>query len=127
MAATAKGRMTEGGQLSAPQDPVTELTENISEAARALFSAGSVTGTLQRVVDVAKGTIDGCDFAGVFILEGVKIYTPAYTDPVVVDIDAFQHETGEGPCLDAISAGGSVYADEFIDNSRWPHFGPEPW
>ena len=76
---------------------------------------------MQRVVDVAKGTINGCAFAGAFILEGATISTPAYTDPVVVGIGAFHHETREGPCLVVISA---VYADDLIDQGRWAGSAP---
>ena len=57
-------------------------------------------------------TIEGCDSAGVFLLEGDHITTPAHSDSVVAEIDAPQHRAGEGPCLDAITAGGTVYAQD---------------
>jgi hypothetical protein len=115
--------MTDNELLSTRQDP-DELADNVSETARALFSAGSVTDTLQRVVDLAVKTIEGCDFAGIFLLDGGAISTPAHTDSLVIDIDALQHATAEGPCLDAISSGKSLYADDLIDDGRWPRFGP---
>ncbi|MHB1487791.1 MAG: GAF and ANTAR domain-containing protein [Acidimicrobiales bacterium] len=111
------------------QDPTSELAGNFSETIQALFSAGSTSDTLQRVVDLAVETIDGCDFAGIFVLDGDAVTTPVHTDPVVIEIDALQHRAGEGPCLDAIAEGGAFYADDLAgnlaDGSRWPRFGPQ--
>lgn len=106
-------------------DPAVEITERFSETARALFSAGSVTDTLQRVVDLAVETIEGCDYAGIFLLEEDAVTTPAHTDPVVIEVDTLQHRSGEGPCLDAINNGGAVYADDLAGDARWPRFGPQ--
>lgn len=106
-------------------DHTAAVTDNFSEIARFLFSAGSVTDTLQRVVDLAVATIDGCDFAGIFLLEDDIIATPVFTDPRVIEIDAAQHQCGEGPCLDAITEGGSVYAEDLTDDARWLRFGPQ--
>ena len=104
------------------EDPTSELTGSLSATTRALFSAGSATDTLQAVVDLAVKTIDGCDFAGLFVLEGDAVTTPAHTDPVVIAVDALQHRAGEGPCLDAIAQGGAIYAEDLADDARWPGF-----
>jgi len=44
-----------------------ELTLTISEAARTLFSLGPVFTTLNRVAKLAVTTVEGCDFAGLFL------------------------------------------------------------
>ncbi len=103
----------------------TEETEATAETARILFSAGSVFHTLQAVVRLAVETIDGCDVAGIFLLEGGTVTTPVQTDPIVAEVDAAQHRSGEGPCLDAIGQGRSFYSDELADDVRWPSFGAE--
>ena len=87
--------------------PCPELAPNFSETARILFAAGSVTDTLAQVVELAVATIEGCDFAGLFLLENDVVTSPVHTDPIVNEIDALQHQTGEGPCLDAITHGSS--------------------
>ena len=46
------------------------------------------------------------------------------TDPIVEVIDLLQHQTGEGPCLDAIAQGVMVYGDDLSTDPRWPKFGP---
>jgi len=109
----------------AAREPADELNDNLTAAARVLFAAGSLDDTLRSTVDLAVATIDGCDFAGIFMLDGDDIRTPVHTDPIVIDIDALQLRTGEGPCLDAIADGGTVYADDLFDDTRWPDFGPQ--
>lgn len=105
-------------------DPTAELTTAFSRTAEALFSAGSVKATLQSVVDLAVATIEGCDFAGIFLLRDDTVTTPVHTDPVVAEVDALQQAAGEGPCLDAIAQGLTFYAEELADDSRWACFGP---
>lgn len=117
--------MADDEQLSTSEDHIAAITMSFSATARTLFLAGGVTDTLQAVVDLAVATIDGCDFAGIFLLAGDSVTTPVHTDPLVIEIDAAQHRWGEGPCLDAIADEGSIYADDLADDTRWPRFGPE--
>ena len=90
-----------------------------------LFSAGGVQETLDQVVGLAVSTIDGCEFAGIFLMQGEAVTTPVCTDSLVTEIDALQHASGEGPCLDALSGSGPFYAEDLGDDVRWPNFGPE--
>ncbi len=82
-----------------------ELTTNISATVGTLLTAGSVRDTLGRVVELAVTTIEGCDFAGIFVLDEGTVATPVYTDQVVTDLDDLQRQAGEGPCLDAAQPG----------------------
>jgi hypothetical protein len=110
--------------MADPETNTVELTDNLSEVARALFAAGGVANTLQAVVDQAVAAIDGCDFAGIFTVNG-EVTTAVHTDPLVVEIDGLQQMTGEGPCLDAIDQQTTVYAEDLADDARWTTFGPE--
>jgi GAF domain-containing protein len=80
-------------------------------------------GILQRVVDTAAATIEGCDFASVFVLDERGVTTSSYSHPAVIEIDAVQHASDEGPCLDALSTGAAVYAGDLADDARYPTFG----
>jgi putative methionine-R-sulfoxide reductase with GAF domain len=112
-------------QTSHPADPAPDTVADIASAARALFASEcSVTDTLQRLVELATATVEGCDYAGVFLRERGSLTTAVRTDPFVADIDELQHRIGEGPCLDAIAESTAVYAEELIDDPRWPRFGP---
>jgi GAF domain-containing protein len=111
--------------LDIDRDSLSELSFNVSETAQTLFSAGSFTHTLASVVELAEATIEGCDFAGIFLVEGDVVTTPARTSPTVTQIDALQHQTGEGPCLDAIRHRLVFYADDLGSDLRWPNFAPQ--
>jgi len=104
-------------------DPVAALTATFTETARLLFSAGSVDSTLEHIVAITVETIEGCDFAGLFLVQGDTVVTSLSTDPIVEVIDLLQHQTGEGPCLDAIAQGVMVYGDDLSTDARWPNFG----
>lgn len=110
---------------SADEDPAAALTADFSRIARALFSAGSVEDTLAQVVDLAVSTIEGCDFAGILLLDHGVATSRVYTDEIVTTIDALQRLHQEGPCQDAIDTRMAVYAGDLGDDRRWPRFGPE--
>jgi GAF domain-containing protein len=111
------------GETTIDRDAYTDMARTFSDTARILFSAGNVDDTLARVVDVAVTTIEGCDFAGLFLAQGGVVSTPVRTHEVVEAIDALQHQTGEGPCLDAIAHHLIFYADDLSSDDRWPNFG----
>lgn len=100
-----------------------ELEGNVSDVARALFATGTVEGTLQRTVELAVATVEGCDAAGVFVLRDQRVVTAAASAPIVVQLDEMQVATEEGPCLDAIAQGGTMHAADLADDPRWPRFG----
>jgi len=105
-------------------DPLSELTLNFAETARILFAAGSVTETLSQVVELAVATIEGCDFAGLFLVEQDAVCSPIHSDPVVDEVDDLQSALEEGPCLDAIRQRLMFYAVDLVEDDRWPRFGP---
>lgn len=105
-------------------DSTDELEINLTEVARALFVSGTVDGTLRLVIDLAVATIDGCDAAGVFVVRDERVITAAAGSPVVLELDRLQFAHEEGPCLDAVAEGGTVYAVDLADDSRWPNFAP---
>ena len=101
-----------------------ELTADFAHTAQILFAAGGVTETLAQVVASAVSTIEGCDHAGLFVLECDMAATPVHTDPIVNQIDSLQRQSSEGPSLDAIARQVIVYADDLESDLRWPTFGP---
>ncbi len=105
-------------------DPALELTATVAQTV-SLFAADTVQEALEQVVGLAVSTIEGCDFAGIFLMEGQSVATPVCSDPFVIEVDALQHASGEGPCLDALAGLSAVYAEDLGDDARWPIFGPE--
>jgi GAF domain-containing protein len=104
--------------------PTSDLIVNFTRTAQGLFQAGGVELTLQAIVDLAVATIEGCDFAGLFVLKAGRVTTPVNTAPVVAELDALQLDGHEGPCLDCMAQGTALYAEDLADDPRWPSFGP---
>jgi hypothetical protein len=105
-------------------DQYSDLASSFAEISRTLFSDSTVGGTLQRIVDFAVPTVDGCDAAGISLLTEAGITTPVWSHPIALDVDSAQYDTGEGPCLDAVKTVSTVYAEDLADDPRWPSFGP---
>ncbi len=99
-----------------------DLSQTFAEIARALLSEQSVQATLQKIVDLAVETIDGCEHACVSVVEGKRISTPASSNDIPRRVDAIQYETGEGPCLDAIRDHQVFQTDDLVEEKRWPSF-----
>lgn len=108
-----------------PEALTSLLSSHLSDVARALFAAGGVDETVQAVVDLAVSTVDGCDTAGIFMMVEGSVSTVVVSDPLVEVIDGLQRQSGEGPCLDAISQATTVYAEDLAFDIRWPTFAPE--
>jgi len=101
-----------------------ELAEQLAEVARELLAAGEVDATLQRMVELAVQTVDAADHAGVSLVVGQHVETPAQNDGVPQAIDELQNEVDEGPCLDAIREHAVFETGDFAMESRWPSFSP---
>jgi hypothetical protein len=111
--------------MVADADQITaDLADSVSALAHVLFAPGSVAETLQRIVEVSVTTIDGCAMAGIFLVADGTVTTPAASDPLVIELDALQFDTDEGPCLDAVSERGVYYAEDLENDDRWQRFGP---
>ncbi len=106
-------------------DDSLDLSETFAYVARELLSEGDVRHTLQRTVELAVETIQGCDYAGVSLFRGREIESPAQTDEMVGVADRLQVEMGEGPCLSAIREQETVRVDDLGNDHRWPRWGPK--
>lgn len=104
-------------------DEFLDLENNFSQVAEALFAAGTVNGTLQRIVDLAVNAVDGCEAAGILLIDET-VTTAAASSPLVIVVDQLQIDAAEGPCLDASTLGSTFYAADLIDDERWQIFGP---
>lgn len=104
--------------------PYGELASAFADIARTLFVESTVATTLQRIVDFAQATVNGCDSASISLLTGTTIATPVSSSSIAVEIDQFQYEYDEGPCLDAITTEHLLYANDLTTDARWPRFGP---
>ncbi len=99
-----------------------ELAETFGEIARTLLAEPDVDATLNAIVQLAVETIDGCEHAGISMVNGQKVLSPASSDEVPAIVDRLQSETGEGPCLDAIREHEVFQTGRLSQESRWTEF-----
>jgi transcriptional regulator with GAF, ATPase, and Fis domain len=104
---------------SQPDGPSAEL---FADVARSLLAQDDVQQTLQKIVDLAVETIEGCNHAGISFLKGVTGSTPAASDDVPRVVDEIQYETLEGPCLSAIREHEVFETPDLRSEARWPKF-----
>ncbi len=103
----------------APQD----LAQMLSELARSLESERGLEATLDAMVAAAIGTIPGARYAGLTVVRGRRaVETRAASDDLVRWVDRLQHETGQGPCLDAAYEQQTIRVSNLALDDRWPDF-----
>jgi len=107
---------------SEADDEVVRVAESFGEVARSLAADLDVQATLDKIVRLAVDTLDACDFAGITIIKGRAIRSPASSDEVPRTVDAIQAETGEGPCIDAIKEHEVFQTGNLLTEDRWPNF-----
>ncbi|TQJ85989.1 GAF domain-containing protein [Streptomyces sp. SLBN-31] len=105
------------------------FAQQMAAMARDLLAQDSVGATLERITASAVELVQGCDAAGILVLQGRKVQTLAPTDDLVVESDRLQERLGEGPCFD--TARSTVrervlrIADLTGQHPRWPAFAPQ--
>lgn len=100
------------------------LAEEFADIARSLLAEKSIEETLHRIATLAVEVVHGCDHAGVSLVEGRRLTTPAASDDVPARVDAIQYDVGQGPCLQAIRAHEVVHVADLAHEDRWPEFAP---
>lgn len=95
----------------------------IAEIARSLSAEPTVLSTLQRIVDMAAEAIEGCDGAGLLLVNKRKIVVGAWSNELVHEVEEMEYEIGEGPCVDAIWERPTFESSDLRDEiSLWPTF-----
>lgn len=103
------------------------LATRLAEMARVLIEQETVQDTLDHILLHAVGLVDGCDNAGILVLENrEKVRTLAATSDLVRTSDRLQQDLGQGPCFDAARNLTQVYriADMTTTEERWPRYAP---
>ena len=101
------------------------LNESIASLARLLLPAKELDDVLAHISSLSVATVEGCDFAGVSLVEQRTLRTVGETADIVRELDTLQYEMSEGPCVSAISEadrGSTFEIESMAEDSRWPHF-----
>ncbi|MFD6922391.1 GAF and ANTAR domain-containing protein [Streptomyces sp. NPDC059944] len=106
-----------------------QFAQQMASMAHDLLAQESVAATLGRITHAATELVQGCDAAGILLLEGTEVASLAPTRPIVADLDQLQHRLGQGPCFDAARHAVRERVFRIHDfteaESRWPAFVPE--
>jgi transcriptional regulator with GAF, ATPase, and Fis domain len=109
-----------------PESEFEGSAEQFAVIARDLSAEPTIEATLQRIVDFAAEHIDGCDGAGVLLLDRRQIVVGAWSNDLVRDIETMEYELGEGPCVDAIWDQPVFESVDLRDHfAHWPKFAPK--
>lgn len=99
-----------------------ELWRSVADLSGLLLSEEDQETTLRRVGDLAVRSIAGCDAVGVTINNGGHPSTRAATGGLVYEVDNFQYDIDEGPCLEAVKTRTIVEVPDMATDDRWPRF-----
>ena len=105
------------------------LATRLAQMSRTLLSQQSVQETLDEIVAHAVRLVDGCEEAGILVVQGRgDVHTLAASSDLVRTSDRKQGEVGEGPCFDAARRMQEVYRIADMTpaaEERWPRYAPE--
>lgn len=107
---------------STGESPDPGVARQLSELAREMQADTTNEVLLRRIVAAAVSDVPGAQYAGITLVTGKSVSTPAATDTLVEQIDQFQYQTGQGPCLDAAREHETVRSDDLRAEDRWPRF-----
>jgi GAF domain-containing protein len=96
----------------------------LADAARSMQEKVGTQEMLDEAVEVAIEIIEGCDLAGMSIVNPRGIDTPAGSGDALKRLDSLQFELKEGPCFDALHTHEIVLARDLATDPRWPNWGP---
>ncbi|MET0997911.1 MAG: GAF and ANTAR domain-containing protein [Marmoricola sp.] len=100
------------------------VIRQLAEAARSMQEQTSTQATLDEAVVIATEIIDGCNLAGMSVVNATGITTPAGSSEVLKRLDGLQFELQEGPCYDAVHLHEVVIGRDLENDERWPNWGP---
>lgn len=94
-----------------------------AEVSRELLGSLREPGTSQRIADRAVDVVPGCDLASV-ALRGRRrrVETVAVSSATAAQLDAWQYELGEGPCLAALASESISRIDDVGEDEQWPRW-----
>jgi anti-anti-sigma factor len=112
-------------EVPSPARGSTGLAEYLRRVASVPSNHEVVNSALRLVVALSRATVGGADGVSVSLRRHGRLSTVAASDQTILDMDAGQYETGEGPCVDASLNGRRFYAEFLDEEIRWPAFTPK--
>lgn len=102
---------------------VEDLARDFRDLSGFLHGGGSSREAQRRLVELATRSISGCDWAGITVRPHDRsAYSLIQRSEVVRQVDEYQYEVGDGPCLEAARTGEPVLSRDLEEETRWPRF-----
>jgi GAF domain-containing protein len=98
------------------------VARDLSELSREMQADNTGEALLKRIVVATVTEVEGAGYAGITLVTGKTVSTPAATEDLVERIDQIQYETGQGPCLESAGRHKTVRSDDLRAEDRWPQF-----
>ena len=103
--------------------PLDELTAVFARIKGLLLTEDKVDRALQLLVQAVRDAIPGSAGAGISLFdEQGRGSSTASTARLVGQVDAAQHGLGQGPCVEAWTAGTTVTVHDAAADDRWPRW-----
>ncbi len=85
-----------------------------------VYACDSFDEIYQTVCTAAPDLVSGCDRASLMLLRNGQRVTVAASDEIAAQVDRFEREVGEGPCVDAIEDESPFIDTDLTDGTPWP-------
>jgi GAF domain-containing protein len=103
--------------------PVTDaLWSAVNRLSQLPLGAESVQATLRTVASSGVTLIAAVHECGVTVLHDGRPSTDAATGGVVYEVDNFQYDVDQGPCLHALLSGDATEISSMAAEQRWPTY-----
>lgn len=96
----------------------------LAELAGLLMATRSFEELMQRIADLAARTVPAASTCGITLAQDGHVVTVASADALARLLDEQQYELDQGPCLQALSTGQVVSAEDLSRESRWDGYPP---
>lgn len=111
---------------SVPGTPVTVEPADLARRLRLVSAIPAdhdvVDGALRLLVALTRAAVEAADGVSVSLHRHGRLTTVASSDQTILDIDADQYATGQGPCMDAAVKGRWIHVESLDQETRWPAF-----
>lgn len=120
----ALGAEQVAGDHSAAVDGAGSLSSDLARVGHLGAHNDVIDRALRLVTCLTTATVGGADGVSVSLERCGKLSTVASSNDTVLQMDAHQYQTGEGPCIAAATEGRWFHIESLAQESRWPTFVP---
>lgn len=109
--------------VSMTQTPTGDLAARLAAITHRFRASEEVEDLAAEICRAARELVgEGCEVAVTLLRAGGRIDTVAATVPVCFEVDRFQEQYGEGPCVSAVREAPVTHLPDTATDTTWPRF-----